>query len=311
MKTILLLFISALTINIASAQSNTIKGTIQGENGKLLHFAMVGDSKYNNVAFTDSVGDFTIAVHPDSKLLFQSEGYRDTLIDAGTMSQNPQINLKLAVNLPIPTTGLSLPTVMTIDGQVAVARRNPRLVGSRYLFDTFVHGYFTDMSDKQFSSQNCLFNYEKMSGYILLTTDKKDVREVDRGQIKSLILYDKTDQRYEFEQVPEIDKNHYLQVLAGGSKYKILKLIRTEFVGSGVAHTASGDKGQDYDEFTDETEYYILNVQTKKVQKVTLKKRALKEALQGETDKVNKFMSDNNGTLDDTYLSKLGAYINS
>lgn len=311
MKVILLFFLFVLTVNIASAQSNTIKGSVQGEDGKLLHFVMVGDSKYNNVAFTDSVGDFTIAIHPDSKLHFQLEGYRDTLIDANTMNQNAQINLKLTVSLPVQTIGLSLRTAMTEDGRVAVVRRNPSLVGSRYLFNTFAHGYFTYESDKQFYSQNCLFNYEKMSGFLLLTMDKKDVREVDRGQVKSFTLYDKADQRYEFEQVPEIDKIHYLQVLANGGKYKILKLIKTEFTASGVAHTASGDRGQDYDEFTDEFEYYILNVHTKKAQKVTLKKKALKEALQGETDKVNKFMSENNETLDEAYLGKLGAYINS
>jgi hypothetical protein len=311
MKVTLLLSLSVLAVNMVSAQSNTIKGSVQGEGGQLLHYAMIEDSKHNTVAFTDSVGDFTIATHPDSKLLFQSEGYRDTLIDAGTMSLNPQISLKLTVNLPVQTMGLSLHTVMTANGEVEVARRNPMLVGSRYLFNTFAHGYFTYKSGKQFYSQNCLFNYEKMSGFLLVTTDKKDVKEVGRGEIKSFVLYDRADQRYEFEQVPEIDKIHYVQVLASGAKYKILKLIKTDFVASGVAHTAGGDRGQDYDEFTDELQYYILNVQTRKVQKVSLKKRALKEALQGETDKVNKFMSDNNGSLDDSYLGKLGAYINS
>lgn len=311
MKIILLFFLALLTVQIASAQNNTIKGTVQGEDGKLLHFAMVGDGKYNNVAFTDSVGDFTIKIHPDSKLLFQLEGYRDTLVDANTMGQNGQVNLKPTVSLPVQTIGLSLRTAMTTDGQVAIVRRNPTLVGSRYLFNTFAHGHFTYKSGKQFFSQNCLFNYEKLSGFILITIDKKDVREVDRGEIQSFTLYDKTDQRYEFEQVPEIDKIHYLQVLASGAKYKILKLIKTEFTASGVAHTASGDRGQDYDEFRDEMEYYILNVQTKKVQKVTLKKKALKEALEGEADKVNKFMSENNGTLDEGYLGKLGAYVNS
>ena len=235
----------------------------------------------------------------------------DTLIDANTISQNPQINLKLNINLPVPTIGLSLPTFMTEEGQVAVAHRNARLVGSRYLFDTFAHGYFTYRADKRFYNQSCLFNYEKVSGFLLITVDKHNVREVDRGEIKSFTLYDKADQRYDFEQVPEIDKIHYLQVLACGAKYKILKLIKTGFTSSGVAHTASGDIGQDHDEFVDETEYYVFNVQTNQVQKVTLKKKALKEAFPKETDKVNKFMSENSGTLNDAYLGKLGAYINS
>jgi hypothetical protein len=311
MKTLLLLFFTALEIQTAIAQNNTIKGSVQGESGKLLHFVVVADSKYNNVAFTDSVGDFTIAAHPDSKLLFQLDGYRDTLIDASTINQNQQVNLTPTVSLPIETISLALPTAMTADGQVALVRRNANLVGSRYLFDTFVPGYFTYAADKKFYSKHCLINYEKLSGFVLLTVDRQNVREVDRDQIKSFTLYDKTDRRYDFEQVPEIDKSHYLQVLASGTKYKIYKLIKTNFIASGVTHTASGDKGQDFDQYLDEAEYYVLNVQTHLVQKIALKKKALKQAFQNEADKVNKFMSENNESLNDAFLGKLGSIVNS
>ncbi|MBS1522715.1 MAG: hypothetical protein JST50_17080 [Bacteroidetes bacterium] len=311
MKILLLLFFVALGFQTASAQNNDIKGTVQGENGKLLHYAMIADSKYNNIAFTDSVGDFTIATHPDSKLMVQFDGYRDTLIDANMISQNPQIDLKPVVSLPVETIGLGVRTAMTADGRVAVVRRNAYLVGSRYLLDAFVPGYFTYADGKKFYNKNCLFNYEKVSGFVLLTVDKQTVREVNREQIKSFTLYDKTDRRYDFEQVPEIDKIHYVQVLASGPKYKIVKLIRTNFSSSGVAHTAAGDIGQDYDEYSDEAEYYVFNVQTKQLQKITLKKRALKEAFQKETDKVNKFMSENDGSVDDDFLGKLGVVVNS
>lgn len=310
MKILLLLFFAALGIQTATAQNN-IKASVQGESGKLLHYVVVADSKYNNIAFTDSVGDFTIATHPDSKLLFQLDGYRDTLIDANTIGQNQQVSLVPTVSLPIETINLALPTAMTADGQVAVVRRNANLVGSRYLLDTFVPGYFTYTADKKYFNKRCLFNYEKISGFVLLTLDRQNVREVDRDQIKAFTLYDKTDRRYDFEQVPEIDKTHYLQVLASGSKYKIYKLIKTNFVASGVAHTAAGDKGQDYDQYLDEAEYYVLDVQTKQVQKVALKKKALKQAFQKEADKVNKFMSENNDSVNDTFLGKLGTIVNS
>lgn len=311
MKTLLLFLFVALGIHTATAQNNFIKGSVQGDGGKLLHYVVVADNKYKTVAFTDSVGDFSIPVNPDSKLSFQIDGYRDTLVDANTLGQNAQINLTPIVSLPITTIGLGLPTVMTGDGQVAVVKRNTNLVGSRYLFDTFVPGYFTYTDDKKFYNKRCLFNYEKVSGFVLLTVDRQNVKEVDRDQIKSFTLYDKTDQRHDFEQVSEIDKDHYLQVLASGSKYKIYKLIKTSFVASGVAHTAAGDKGQDYDQYMDEAEYYVLNVQTMHVQKIALKKKALKDAFPKEADKVNKFISENNGSLNDGFLSRLGAVINS
>lgn len=310
-KILLSLSFAALGIQTATAQNNIIKGSVQGESGKLLHFVLVADNKYNNVAFTDSVGDFTIATHPDSKLLFQLDGYRDTLIDANTISQNQQVSLTSTVKLPIETTNLGVTTTITADGRVAIARRNPTLVGSRYLFDTFAPGYFIYTSDKKYYNQRCLFNYEKVSGFVLLTVDRQSVKEVDRDQIKSFTVYDKTDRRYDFEQVPEIDKFHYLQVLASGSKYKIYKLIKTSFAASGVAHTASGDIGQGSDQYSDEAEYYVLNVQTNQVQKIELKKRALKQAFQKEAEKVNKFMSENNGNLNDDFLGELGTVVNS
>jgi hypothetical protein len=311
MKILLSFLLTAFGIQVATAQNNIVKGSVQGEGGKLLHYVLVGDNKYNNVAFTDSVGDFTIAAHPDSKLLFQVDGYRDTLIDASAISQNPQVSLVPMVKLPIETIGLGMPTIITGDGNVAVVRRNTALEGSRYLFETFVPGYFTYSAGKKFYNKRCLFNYEKMSGFVLLTVDKRSVREVDRDQIKSFSLYDKTDQRYDFEQVPEVDKFHYLQVLASGPKYKIYKFIKTSFIASGVAHTASGDRGQDYDQYLDEAEYYVLNVQTNQLQKIALKKKALKDAFQKENDKVNKFMSENNGSLNDAFLGKLGTVVNS
>jgi len=311
MKSFLLLFFVALGIQTVTAQSNSVKGTVQGEGGKLLHFAMVADTKYNNVAFTDSVGDFTISTHPDSRLSFQFEGYRDTLIDASAVSQNPQVDLKPTINLPIETITLGLPITMSPDGRVEPARRNANLVGSRYLLEAFVPGYFTYGDNKKFYSKRCLINYEKVSGFVLLTVDRQTVKEADRDQIKAFTLYDKTDRRYDFEQIPEIDKIHYVQVLASGPKYKILKLIKTSFTASGVAHTAAGDKGQDYDEYSDEAEYYVLNVETKKVQKITLKKRALKDAFPKEADKVNKFLSDTSGSVDDDFLGKLGIVVNS
>lgn len=311
MKTFLLFFFTALVIQTATAQNTSVKGTVQGEGGKLLHFAMIADTKYNTVAFTDSVGDFSIATHPDSKLLFQFDGYRDTVIDANTINQNLQVDLTPTVTLPIQTMTLGMPVVMTADGRVEPKRRSAYLVGSRYLLDAFVHGYFTYGDNKKFYNKHCLLNYEKVSGFVLLTVDKQTVKEADRDQIKSFTLFDKTDRRYDFEQVPEIDKLHYLQVLASGPKYKIVKFIKTSFVTSGVAHTAAGDKGQDYDQYLDETEYYVFNVATRQAQKIALKKRALKDAFQKEADKVNKFMSENNGSVDDDFLGKLGVVINS
>jgi hypothetical protein len=249
MKIILSAFFVILTIQLTKAQNKTITGSVQDQNGRLLHFVFVGDIEYKNAVFSDSVGTFTIPVHADSKLQFKLEGYQDTLIVADKIKPGLQIVLKSSANVPVETINLSLHTFRTESGLVAPARQKPNLVGSRYLFDTFSHGFFTDMSDKMVNNQYYLFDYEKVSGFLLLTIDKKNVIAVVKNQIRSFTLYDNTDHRFDFEKVPAIDNAHYVQVLATGGKYKIYKLIRTTFVAADFQSTAAGGAGHEYDEY--------------------------------------------------------------
>ena len=41
-----------------------------------------------------------------------------------------------------------------------------------------------------------------------------------------------------------------------------------------------------------------------------LKKKSLKTAFPKDADKVNKYLNDNPGDIDDAYLAKLGAFMN-
>jgi len=310
MKIILSAFLIAISIQLTKAQTVSITGSVQDEDGRLLHFVSIGDSKYETTVYTDSVGTFTIAMHPDSKLRFELEGYRDTVIAADKINQVVQIVLKPFVSVPIETTHISMHVFRTESGLVSVPRPRLNTTGSRYLFDTFAHGFLTDKSGKQIISPYYLFDYEKMSGYLLLTVDKKNILSIEKDQVKAFTLYNNADQRFDFESVPAIDKSHYVQVLASGSKYKIYKLIRTTFSGADFENTASGGAGHDDDQYNDDVEYYVLNLEHNQLKKLELKKRSIKEDFDGDADKVNKFFTGNSGKIDDSYLSTLGDYMN-
>jgi hypothetical protein len=276
-----------------------------------LHFVHVGDSKYKTDAFSDSLGNFSIAVHPDSKLIFQLEGFRDTSITAANMSTGAQIFLKAVADVPVQTSNLAVRAVIKEGGSVVIPRRNVNIVGSRYQFDAFAHGFFTDMAGKQIYNQYYLFNYEKVSGYLLLTVDRSNIMKVEKGQVRSFTIYDNSDHRFDFERLPAIDSEHYVQVLANGEKYKVCKLIKTHFFASDFAHTAAGGVGNDYDQYQDNVEYYVLDVKSSQLQKLSsLKKKSLKAGFAKEEDKVDKFIGENSGNIDDTYLSNLGDYMN-
>ncbi len=308
-----LLFSALLIIaatQITKAQNNTINGSVQDETGRLLHFVHIGDSKHKNAVFSDSVGNFTIPVYPDSRLTFQLEGFRDTSVNAENISAGAQIVLKSVADVPVQTSNLSVRAVIQDGGAVVIPRRNPNIVGSRYQLDAFAHGFFTDMKGKQVYNPYYLFNYEKISGYLLLTVDRSNIMKIEKDQVKSFTIYDNRDRRFEFERLPAIDSEHYVQVLAKGDKYKVCKLVKTKFYAADFAHTAAGGVGKEYDEYADDAEYYLLDVKSSQVQKLSLKKKSLKAGFAKEEDKVNKFLTENSSNIDDTYLSNLGDYMN-
>ena len=316
MKLFFSILFTALAINLVKGQNTTVTGSVKDETGKLLHYVFIDDDSYKNAELTDSLGNFTIAAHPDSKLLFKLDGYRDTVISVNAIAPGAPITLKpapgqaVATGIQIETIPLGVRLSRSEDGTVSIVNSMANVVGSRYLLDSFGHGFFIDASGKQVNNTTCLFNYEKMSGYLLLTLDKRNVMQAARNQVKSFTIYDKTDRRLDFEQVPAIEKSHFVQVLAGGPKYKIYKHIKTEFTPTDVAHTASGDRGQDHDEFTDDFIYYALDLQTGKVTEFSLRKKSINQAFPNESDKLTKFFSENKNSIDEAYIGKLGAYLN-
>src|SRR5437879_6386522 len=80
-KTLSILLLLTAAVQFSKAQdSTTAWGTVQDTGGKPLHFVFAGDVTSKNVAFTDSLGNFSVAVKPGTKLIFELQGYKDTVI---------------------------------------------------------------------------------------------------------------------------------------------------------------------------------------------------------------------------------------
>jgi len=307
-----------ITLHIAKAQTGTASGSVKDGKGNPLHFVFVGDEQYKEAVYSDSSGNFTIMVHPDSKLQFELAGYKDTTVSIGK-NQDLQVVLRSFGN---STSNNSLNTKSTLSGSADIQHSNDvdllrlpghekgKVRGNRYLFDNFVHGFIISSTDVLLHDPAYTFDYDKLSGALLLTKDKNSVEEISFDHTKSFILYDNKDNRFVFEKVPAIDNAHYVQVLASGKRYKIYKLIKTKFVKADYVNSGLIAHGTDYDEYIDGADYYVLDLQSGHPQKLLLKKKSIKENFAEEADKVNKFLSDNSGNMDDTYLSKLGDYMN-
>ncbi|CAN5367495.1 hypothetical protein BH09BAC6_BH09BAC6_03720 [soil metagenome] len=323
-------FLWLATAAAVRAQTSVITGTVNDNKGNALRYVFVEDTPNKNGALTDSLGRFTIEVNSSSKLLFQLPGYAgQTLnIDKG------QTNLQVVLNaLGGGDAGGSANSISTRSAEITqdqiirqaatnftnlntsgisggLTHQKGEVRGNRYMFDNFVHGYIIDPAGQLSYNPVYLFNYDKIDGGILFTPDRTTVNQFNDNQIKTLVLFSSSAGRFAFELMPAIDKNHYVQVLASGPKYKIYKSIKTKFVKSDYVNNGVTAHGNDYDEFVDDFNYYVFDVATNQLQPLSPKKKSIKADFAKEQDKVNKFLNDNSGSIDDGYLTRLGAYMN-
>ena len=111
-----------------------------------------------------------------------------------------------------------------------------------------------------------------MSPFHTLTNDNENISQFSWDRTSSFTLFSNNDFQVSFVKEPSIDNAHFLQVLASGKKYKIYKLIKTKFMKSDYVNSGVVSHGNDYDEYVDDVDYYVWDVQGNKAQKIALKK---------------------------------------
>ena len=179
-----------------------------------------------------------------------------------------------------------------------VAKEKEETHGSRFLFADWLGGYVINSKDQEVKNPNFLFKYDKIRGILLLTNDKRSAMDIDKDEVKSFTLYDQGKQPLQFEKVPAVDDKHFMQVLSAGSKYKIYKLTTTKFIKSDMETNGLVSSGNPYDEYADEITYYVLTVKGNNVEKLILKKKAIKQAFSAEGNKVDDFLSKHRAEFD-------------
>ncbi|MFB9841263.1 hypothetical protein [Mucilaginibacter ginsenosidivorans] len=322
MKKIFLLCLLALSAaHIASAQVTTATGSVKDDKGNPLRYVFVLDAQHKNAALTDSLGNFNIKAQPDSKLQFALPGYKDETLQMDKGGSGLQVVLKetnpgavkasdtVAAQVVNKVDEVDV-TTLRMGGQIAPGHQKGNLVGSQYFFEFFAHGFIVEPSGNIVYNSDNLLNFDKIRGGLLLAKDPKSIELVDWDRIKGFTLYSPVGARFDFEKDTAINQSHFLQVIATGPKYKIYKLIKTKFVRSDYVNNGAAPHGHDYDEFVDDADYFVVDVQANKHMELSLKKKSLKADFAKEADKINKYLSDNSGRIDDAYLTKLGAYMN-
>jgi hypothetical protein len=183
--------------------------------------------------------------------------------------------------------------------------------GSRYFFFNFARGFIINANGELVKNPGCFYDYDKMSGQLLLKPLDKPIVAAVKSDVQSFTLYDRRQNAFVFERVPAIDTQKFVQVLSLGLKYKIYKLTDTHFVSANYTDDGVAHEGNKYDEFVDEGTYYALNVESNQLQKFSLKIKSLKTVFEKDEDKLDHFISLHpSDTIGDVYLAELGEFMN-
>jgi hypothetical protein len=327
-KYILSAMVCVAAVQFVMAQS--ITGTVKNEKGEAVRSALIQEEADTKTAtYTDSLGFFSLPLKSNTALLVIAKGYQDEKVNAKdnlVVVLKPGKSSLKALSLDDPakakTSGAPLNSTQGYSFfNVSASRSGGNLFnvstkedtkGSRYLVgDGWAKGYVVDKNGASIKNDNFSYNYDKINGSLLLTQDKRAAVDVDRDQIKSFTIYDKLDQPQTYELVTSIDPTHYSQVLSNGSKYKVYKYTKTTFVKSNFQTNGMTSTGNRYDEYVDEPTYYVLNVKTSALQKISLKGKAIKQVFAADADKVKAYFSDHaDDDINETFLSNLADSLN-
>ena len=318
MKKTILFGLLILTSAITFAQTAVVSGNVSDQKGAPVPFAFIYDSQQAYATYADSSGSFTLKGAPSGAVVATGNGFLKKI----SKVDNPAGMKVVLANDPSGPTAPLTPAMkavfaqnesfdnMTTGSLDRIGSHPEEVHGSRYLFDHWVHAYAVTPKDSIKQNDNYFFNYDKIDGTFLFTADGKSIHKIVDAEIKTITLFDGNGQVYVFEIVPSIDPKHYVEVLGGGKKYKIYKNIGTKYVKANFVNNGVTQYGNNYDEYKDESDYYVAKLPGGQPQKLSLRKKSIKNAFAADADKVNKFLADNDGDIDDAYLQKLGDYMN-
>jgi hypothetical protein len=184
-------------------------------------------------------------------------------------------------------------------------------VGSPFLISLYVQGLVVNQLDSVINKPDYLYNYDKITGNLLLKRNNQDPIAVNRDQVKMFCL--KLDQGgFIFMRVPLINANEYFQVISKGSKYSVYKLYKNVFVKANQQSTSGyTPDGKNYDEYKDVDTYYILDETKQEWTIFELTKKSIRKALIEQSPAVELYIKDHRGDeITESYIAQLLGKLN-
>jgi hypothetical protein len=184
------------------------------------------------------------------------------------------------------------------------------LQGSPFFLTAYVSGLVVNQKDSIIDNPDFLYNYDKVSENLLLKKGNASPIAVNKDQVKYFCL--KLDRGgYIFEHVSLINPNEYFQVLYKGKKYSFYKQIKSEFIGANQKTNGYVREGNDYDEYQDVFNYYIVDRRKGEPVLFELSRKSLRKSLYAESETVEQFFKNHKWEkVDETFVVYLAEKVN-
>ena len=163
--------------------------------------------------------------------------------------------------------------------------------GSPFLIPVYVPGLVATQSYGIINKKEYLYNYDKVTGNLLLIRDNESPIAVDRELVNSFCL--KLDKGgYIFMRVPLINSNEFFQVINKGPKYSCYKLFKNIFINANQKTNGYVTDGKDYDEYQDIETYYIVDERKEEWAIFELTRKSIKKTIGSQNPVVEKYLKD-------------------
>jgi hypothetical protein len=197
-------------------------------------------------------------------------------------------------------------------GAVNAFNNEENTKGTRFLFDSWVNGdSVINTQGNYINTATFLFNFDKMTNNVLVTQDKINIMAVAPTGINSFILEDKGRQ-YIFEHVKAIDSTKFfLALVKNETWYSLYKEFITKFAEANFRNDGLIQTGKEYNEYKDESQYYIVQQGNVTAKLIDLKPKVIKAVFGEKKEKADAyFRQHKDDAVDESFLIGLITYLN-
>ena len=150
--------------------------------------------------------------------------------------------------------------------------------------------------DTLLNDDHLFLNFDKISHVLYLTVDGKTFVKVETSQAKEIDFTGK-DKQTKLVRLEGIDPDVFFQPLSDSTDqnhYALYRLMTTRFIRANYRTNGLTSTGNNYDEYLDEYEYYLVMPGGRNYTPIKLKKKALRDALATAGPKVDNWFGRHN-----------------